>query len=247
MENELLIFILVGFAAQVVDGALGMAYGVTATSVLMSVGVSPAAASASVHVAEVFTTFASGVSHQLFGNIRRRIFRPLVIPGVLGAVLGAYILSSLPGEKLKPFIAVYLLLMGMRILWKARKELQEQQMKKHRLSLLGFVGGFLDAVGGGGWGPVVTSTLLAKGHDPRITIGSVNLAEFFVAFAASFTFILTIGLGHWQIIVGLLIGGVLGAPLAAYVCKIIPAKKLMVIVGVLIILLSVRTLYFVFA
>lgn len=242
MELPLFIFIIVGFIAQMIDGALGMAYGVSSTSFLLSIGIPPAAASASVHTAEVFTSGISGLSHFRFGNVDKSLFKKLVIPGILGGVAGAYFLSAFPGEKLKPYIAAYLLLMGLVVILKGVKKARQKEIKG-KIFPLGLAGGFCDAVGGGGWGPIVTSTLMARGNNPKTTIGSVNMAEFFVTLFQSFTFIATIGLIHWKIIFGLLIGGAIAAPLAAYVCKKLPVQKLMVLVGILIVLLSARTLY----
>lgn len=243
LQDNLFTYILVGFLAQIIDGALGMAYGVSSTTFLLSTGVSPAAASASVHTAEVFTTLASGVSHWRLGNVDRRLFARLVIPGVLGGITGAYILSNVPGDTIKPFISLYLLLMGVRIVFKALRESPKAREAFHHLVPLGLVGGFFDAIGGGGWGPIVTTTLVARGNNPRMMIGTVNSTEFFVTFAEAVTFLLTISLGNYgMVIVGLIIGGVLAAPLAAVICRRLSARKLMVIVGVLIILLSVRTI-----
>jgi hypothetical protein len=241
MPEDFLLYMLVGFAAQIIDGALGMAYGVSSTTFLLSTGVGPAAASASVHMAEVFTTLVSGLSHLKLGNVDRALFRRLVVPGVIGGVLGAYVLSELPGDKIKPFVSAYLILMGLRILWKAlRKPGPGSPLK--RVVPLGIVGGFFDAIGGGGWGPIVTTTLVANGHNPRISIGSVNLAEFFVTLSESVVFLLTIRLTNLDIIAGLIAGGVVAAPLAAVVCRRLSPRKLMAAVGLLIILLSVRTL-----
>ncbi len=243
MVDNILVFILVGFLAQIIDGALGMAYGISSTTFLLSIGVSPAVASASVHTAEVFTTGISGFSHLTLGNVDKRLFFRLLLPGIVGGVLGAYILTSVPGEVVQPFISAYLLLMGLIIL---RKALQKNQTKlrtrTYHLIPLGLVGGFFDAVGGGGWGPIVTTTLMARGNNPRLTIGSVNLTEFFVTLCESLAFFLTIGLVHWQVVVGLMIGGGVAAPLAAVLCKRLPARALMVVVGLLIVGLSVRTL-----
>jgi uncharacterized membrane protein YfcA len=242
VEQSIVAFIIVGFLAQMVDGALGMAYGVSSTTVLLSLGIPPAAASASVHTAEIFTTLVSGLSHLRFGNVDKRLLQRLLIPGILGGIAGACILTMVPGKVVKPFIALYLLVMGLLILDKALRKSQESRMRKVPLIPLGAAGGFFDAIGGGGWGPIVTSTLVAGGHNPRFTIGSVNLAEFFVTVSEVIAFIATIGLVHWQVIVGLLIGGVLAAPLAAYVCKKVPARTLMVLVGLLIVGLSIRTI-----
>ena len=241
MEHSIWIFIAVGFAAQLIDGALGMAYGVSSNTVLLSLGIPPAAASASVHAAEVFTTAASGFSHWRLGNVDTTLLKRLLIPGVVGGVLGAYILTAVSGGYLKVFVAVYLAIMGIIILVKAFRGAAERQVHT-ALIPLGLVGGFFDAVGGGGWGPIVTSTLVARGKNPRFTIGSVNLTEFFVTLAESITFVLTIGLVHWQIILGLIIGGIVAAPLAALTTRKIPVRPLMIIVGCVIVTLSIRTI-----
>ncbi|TKJ31419.1 hypothetical protein CEE39_07175 [bacterium (candidate division B38) B3_B38] len=242
MDLNIVVFIIVGFIAQIIDGALGMAYGVSSTSFLLSIGIPPAAASASVHTAEVFTTFVSGVSHLKFGNVDKKLFKKLLIPGIIGGVIGAYVLTAVPGKTIKPFIGAYLLIMGLMILRKAFKKIREKRVET-KLIPLATAGGFFDAIGGGGWGPIVTSTLMARGHNPRFTIGSVNLSEFFVTVAEAATFFAILGLIHWQVIVGLLIGGVLAAPMAAYVCKRLPSRALMIIVGILITVLSIRTIY----
>jgi uncharacterized membrane protein YfcA len=224
-----------------IDGMLGMAYGVSATSMLLAMGIAPAAASATVHAAEIVTTALSGASHLTVGNISKILVRRLIIPGVVGAVAGAYILVSVPGHLIRPWVAAYLLVMGVVILLKARRRIPHREVHTH-LVPLGLAGGFFDAVGGGGWGPIVTGTLVARGHDPRFTVGSVNLAEFFVTVSASVTFILTIGLSNWPAIIGLALGGALAAPLAALATKRVSPRPLMVIVGVAVIALSVRTL-----
>lgn len=242
MTEELLLYTLAGFVAQLIDGALGMAYGVTATSILLSVGVPPAAASATVHAAECFSTGASALSHHAFGNISRFLFRQLLIPGIIGAMLGAYVLTSLPGDQLKPWIAGYLLVMGLIIFLKAFREMPPRQVATH-LKPLAFFGAFVDAIGGGGWGPIVASNLIARGNDVRETIGSVNAVEFFVTLASSAVFVAILGLDNWKIILGLALGGVLAAPLGAWACKRLPVKPFMMFVGVLIMLMSLRTLY----
>ena len=241
MTQDILLFALFGFIAQIIDGSLGMAYGVSASTLLLSIGIHPAAASASVHTAEIFTTAVSGFSHWRFGNIDKALFKRLVIPGIIGGIVGAYILTTLPTSIIKPIVSFYLLLMGVRILLKAFRKLTGDHRKTH-LGLLGFTGGAFDAIGGGGWGPIVTTTLIANGGNPRKTIGSVNLVEFFVTVAESVTFILTIGLIHWEVIIGLMVGGVIAAPFGAYLTSKISARSLMIIVGVLIILLSLRTI-----
>ena len=239
--NELLFYVVVGFVAQMIDGTLGMAYGVSASSLLLTRGLSPAIVSATVHAAEVFTTGISAVSHHCFGNVDRRLFWRLVIPGVLGAVLGAYVLCQIPGDRFKPVVAVYLLGMGVFIVVRVFRAVPARSVTTH-LAPLGFFGAFIDAVGGGGWGPVVASTLVARGNHARLTVGSVNAAEFFVTLAASITFILTLGISHWPVIAGLAIGGGIAAPIAAYACKRIPLRPFMFLVGLLVIGLSLRTL-----
>jgi uncharacterized protein len=242
MPSEFLLYVVVGFCAQLVDGALGMAYGITASSLLLTFGVSPAAASATVHTAECFTTGASALSHRAFGNIDRELFKRLLIPGILGAICGAYILVNLPGEKIKPFIAAYLLFMGLVIIIKAFGHFPPRRVTSH-LRPLGFFGAMIDSLGGGGWGPIVASNLIARGNDMRLTIGSVNAVEFFVTFASSATFFLSLGITHWQVIVGLGLGGMLAAPLGAWACTWIPRKPFMVFVGILIVALSARTIW----
>jgi uncharacterized protein len=247
MTVTILLYVLVGFVAQMIDGALGMAYGVSSNTFLLSLGIPPAAASASVHMAEVVTTGISGFSHWKLGNVDWKLVKRLLIPGVLGGAAGAYILTSLDGNIIKPYIAAYLLFMGGLIIYKA---LTLQPRKKPdeyhgpRISLLGVLGGFCDAIGGGGWGPVVTSTLVARGKFPRTTIGSVNFSEFFVTFAQSVVFVFTLNfVEYWQVILGLLIGGGIAAPLAARMTRALPVKALMIMVGALIIILSIRTIY----
>lgn len=246
MDLDILIFVLVGFIAQMIDGALGMAYGVSSNTFLLSIGVPPAAASASVHMAEVVTTGISGFSHWRLENIDKTLIRRLVIPGVIGGIVGAYLLTSVPGDIIKPIVSAYLLIMGVVILLKAIRWGEVLKGIPGYIGILGLIGGFFDAIGGGGWGPIVTTTLVARGSHPRFTIGSVNFSEFFVTFAESVTFILALRMAFfaefWTIILGLLIGGAIAAPLAAIVCKKLPARGLMIMVGLLIIILSIRTL-----
>jgi len=216
-----------------------MAYGVTSTSVLLSLGISPAPASASVHTSEIFTTLTSGLSHLRLKNVDKNLFKKLLIPGITGGALGACTLT--PTEIIKPLVGIYLLVMGLLILLKLFHK-KETKLKTNA-TLLGGIGGFLDAIGGGGWGPVVTSTLVARGNNPRFTIGSVNLAEFFVTLTEAATFFTLLGITHWEIIIGLIIGGVIAAPFAAYTCRKLPPRILMAIVGVVVIVLSIRNLY----
>ncbi len=247
MDLNILVFILVGFLAQIIDGALGMAYGVSSNTFLLSIGVPPAAASASVHMAEVVTTGISGFSHWRMENVDKDLIKRLVLPGVLGGVTGAYLLTSIPSDVIKPIVSAYLLIMGFVILFKALRVGEIVKGIPAYISLLGLIGGFFDAIGGGGWGPIVTTSLIARGSHPRYTIGSVNFSEFFITFAESITFILALKLSFfaefWAIIVGLLIGGAIAAPLAAIVCRKLPTRVLMAMVGVLIIALSIRTIY----
>jgi uncharacterized membrane protein YfcA len=245
MDFSILIYVAVGFLAQMIDGALGMAYGVSSNTFLLSMGIPPAAASAAVHTAEVFTTGVSGVSHWRLGNLDWKLIKRLLVPGVLGGVTGAYLLTSIDGNVLKPYVSGYLLIMGGVILYKAFTHNGDGEGKEvKQVGLLGLIGGFFDALGGGGWGPIVTTTLVAGGKHPRYAIGSVNFSEFFVTLAQSITFILTLGfLQYWQIILGLLVGGVIAAPLAARLVKKLPVRTLMILVGILIILLSIRTIY----
>jgi uncharacterized membrane protein YfcA len=237
LPDHFLLYVLAGFVAQLIDGALGMAYGVSASSLLSIFGVSPQVVSATVHAAECFTTGASGISHHAFGNVDRVLFRRLLIPAVIGAIMGAYILTSIDGKVLKPYISIYLVIMGVVIIAKAFTRVPPRKVTTH-LAPLGFFGALVDAMCGGGWGPIVASNLIIRGNDTRITVGSVNAVEFFVTLAASITFFLTIGLTHWNIILALAIGGVIAAPLAAWAAKHIPHKPFMVLVGVLIVVIN---------
>jgi uncharacterized membrane protein YfcA len=241
-NQEFLIFFAIGVFAQLVDGTLGMGYGATSTSFLLAYGIPPAISSAGVHVAEMFTTGASAISHHRFGNINKKLVKHLLIPGVLGSITGAYLLSDvIDGDAIKPFIALYMIALAVIII---RKAVQKNIIKKKtkRLNILASFGGFMDSVGGGGWGPIVTSTLLGRGRNPRYTIGSVNAAEFAVSFASGITFMLFGGIQGWQVIIGLILGGVMAAPIAAVLVNKIKRKPMMILVGVLIIILSLKTL-----
>jgi hypothetical protein len=244
MDTSILLFVLVGFVAQLIDGALGMAYGVTSNTFLLSLGIPPKYASASVHAAEVVTTAISGLSHWRFGNVHFDLAKRLVIPGVIGAAIGAYLLTKIDGDVIKPYIAIYLAIMGLVIIWKAFREVALRRVRSWLIPL-GFVGGLMDAIGGGGWGPIVTTTLVARGNEPRFTVGSVNWTEFFITLSQSIVFVLTLRSGlldYGKIILGLLIGGALAAPLGAYAAKHLPRRPFMVLVGALIVGLSIRTL-----
>lgn len=235
----LLPFIAIGFAAQAVDGALGMAFGVITNTMLVGVlGVPPAQASARVHVVETFTTAISGLSHLLHGNIDLRLFLRLLIPGVIGGVAGAYLLSNINGETIKPFILFYLTGMGLWLF--IRGVMYPPKIRRPKVvEPLGLFGGFLDAVGGGGWGPVVTSNLLVQGAEPRKVVGTVNSVEFFLTLTISATFISQIGVQDLVgSTMGLLIGGVLAAPFGAMMAKHLSPKTMLILVGIVLTLAS---------
>lgn len=245
VNESFLLFTLVGFFAQLVDGALGMAYGVVSSSVLLSFGVAPALASASVHAAEVFTTGASASSHIAHGNVNWRLFWALMPAGVIGGVLGTYVLTSVDASFMRPVMAAYLGVMGLYILYRAwRQPGRYHEHSRGFAGSVGLVGGFMDAAGGGGWGPTVSTGLLGSGGAPRQVIGTVNAAEFFLTSAISATFLAAILSGHWgavedltghgAAVLGLIVGGVAAAPLAGYIVKLVAHRILMVMVGLLI-------------
>ena len=245
IDREFWIFVAVGFAAQLADGLLGMGYGVVTQVFLMGAGVPLAAVSSSIHTAEVFTAGASGYSHYRFGNINRRLVKAIIWPGVIGAIIGAALLSWLGEEYaayIKPILAVYILLLGLRILSRAFVR-KNKKRKARNLGWLAGAGGFLDSFGGGGWGPLVTSTLIAKGKTPQYVIGSVSLTEFFVTLASAVTFFSFIGLSHWLVIAGLIVGGVAAAPLGARLAGKLPVRVMYVLVGLIIIAWSGRVLW----
>lgn len=243
-DRSFLIMLLAGFVAQLVDGALGMGYGVTSATILLSAGVSPAAISGSIHTAEMFASGASGYSHYRFGNVNKKLFRTLLIPGVAGAILGAVLLVYL-GEKygsfIRPLLACYTLFLGIKILASAFRNRIRKKKYKHYKTLAG-AGGFFDSFGGGGWGPIVTTTLITKGRSPRYVIGSVSLTEFFVTLSSAFTFFILLGVSHWQTILGLIIGGLIAAPVAAKLTGKLPRKTAFILLGVLVIIWSLKIL-----
>lgn len=244
--QAMLPFIGIGFLAQLIDGALGMAFGVITNTLLVSVlGLAPARASASVHLVETFTTAASSISHIWHKNVNWKLFARLAIPGMVGGVAGAYLLANIHADAAKPFVMAYLTGIGIYLLWRAWEMDHGQEHKPARVvAPLGLIGGFLDAAGGGGWGPVVTSNLLVQGAEPRTTIGTVNTAEFFLTVTISATFIMTLGVEAFTIAaVGLIIGGLLAAPLGAIIAKRIAAKRLLAMVGVLLTATSLFSLY----
>ena len=241
-DDRFIALVIVGFIAQMIDGALGMGYGVTSTAALLYFGVPLPSISSSIHTAEMFSSGASGFSHYKFGNINKKLFKNIVLPGIAGAVLGAVLLSTFGEEYsniIKPLLAIYTLLLGVKIFSNAFKKRTERKKIK-RVGWLAGIGGFLDSFGGGGWGPVVTSTLISKGKTPRYVIGTVSLTEFFVTLSSALTFFTLIGMGHWQLILGLVIGGMLAAPLAAKLAGKLPVKKMFIAVGLLIIVWSMN-------
>ncbi|MDM5316208.1 sulfite exporter TauE/SafE family protein [Fictibacillus sp. b24] len=249
--KKLIVLALIGLAAQLIDGSLGMAYGVTSTSLLLVAGIAPAAASASVHLAEVVTTAASGISHIKFGNVDRQVVLRLILPGSIGAFIGACFLSSLPGDVVKPYISIFLILLGVYILYRFLFKLGEKRaaaskpFTKKQLLPLGLLAGFLDATGGGGWGPVTTPVLMAKQDmKTRKVIGSVDTSEFAVAVSASIGFFISLGWEQveWLWVGALMAGGVIAAPIAAWLVRLIPSHILGVLVGGLIIITNIRTL-----
>ncbi len=248
LDKTFPLMVLAGFLAQLVDGALGMGYGVTSATIMLSAGVNPAAISGSIHTAEMFASGASGYSHYKFGNVNKKLFKALLIPGVIGAILGAILLTQLGQthiEYLRPIMAAYTLFLGIRILLTAFRK-QQQQKKFKRYGLLAGAGGFLDSFGGGGWGPIVTTTLITKGRSPKYVIGSVSLTEFFVTLASALTFFTLLGVSHWQAILGLVIGGLVAAPIAAKLVGKLPRKTSFILLGALVIFWSMKILIKIF-
>ncbi len=273
----LIVFAGVGFVAQMIDGGLGMGFGITANAVLLCFGVTPAAASASVHVSKIFTSGISGVRHWKTENISKKLFWNLMIPGVVGGVAGAYFLSNIDGDKIKPFIAAYLFFLGIMVTQKAFRKLEEEETNNHFYPIhfigrnlesllscsrdkkvrehpcfarvLGGIGGLIDSVGGGGWGPIVTSTLISKDHNKKHSIGSAISADFFITLATSITFLITLGfLSSWYAVFGLLIGGAVASPMSSVMCHRIAPRSLMLITGLSIVGMSffvfVRSVFF---
>lgn len=242
INQQFLFFMLAGFLAQLVDGLLGMGYGVTSATCLISAGVNPVSVSAAIHTSEIFSAGVSGYSHYRFGNVNKKLFKHLVIPGVLGAILGAAMLVFLgetAGDWLMPIIAIYAMFLGFKIFSRAFQN-RTPNKKIKRVGWLAWCGGFLDSFGGGGWGPIVTSTLISKGRSPRFTIGTVSLTEFFITMASAATFFFTTGLGHLPVVVGLIVGGVIAAPISARLAGKLPAKTMMIGVGIIVMIWSIR-------
>ena len=253
---SLVVFLIIGFFAQFIDGTVGMGYGAFSGSLLIGMGVMPALASASIHTAEIFVSLFSGVSHLKFGNVRKDWLKLLVIPGVIGGVAGAYFVASIPGAAIKPFIASFLLVLGIIMLYrfvpkrassssKLSKVLSNPRFSSKKIAGLGLVASFLDALGGGGWGPIATPGLiLTENEEPRKVVGTVNLAEFFITIAIAVTFFIALGTEeyNWKVIGLLLLGGAIAAPLAAYLCKRMPPRILGILVGIALVVYNLRTL-----
>ncbi len=249
--RKLIIFAFIGFLAQLIDGALGMAYGVTSTSLLLAFSISPAIASASVHLSEVVTTAASGVAHIKFGNVDKKMVYRLIIPGSIGAFVGATFLSNVPGNLVKPYVSLFLLILGIYVMTRFlfvfthKEERKEKPLSAKQSIPLGLIAGFFDATGGGGWGPIATPVLLSKkGMTARKVIGTVDTSEFAIAISATLGFFISLGWEsvNWTWVIALMIGGVIAAPIAAWLVKIVPAHLMGVLVGGFIILTNSKTL-----
>src|SRR5215207_1033009 len=247
--RRLVVLGIVGFIAQLVDGSLGMAYGASSATLLLAVGVAPALASASVHLSEVATTAASGISHWRFGNVDWKKFGWLTVPGALGAFGGAVAVSVISAEAAAPFVALFLFLLGVYILARfsfrrSHSPVVAKPISRKFLSPLGLVAGFLDAAGGGGWGAINTSTLMSTGRmEPRKVVGTVDTSEFLVSVAASIGFFIGLSFAEipWSIVAALLVGGVIAAPLAAFVVRLLPPRILGTAVASIILLTNMRT------
>lgn len=248
LDANFALFVLGGFIAQMIDGALGMAYGVSVTTFLLSLGVpaiTPAIASASMHASEIFTTGSSSLVYMRYKNINVKLFKKLLWPGIIGATLGAVSVSLVSKENIlwiKPLVAAYTLFLGTLIIFRALNINLRKRNKIRKIFPVALFGGYLDSVGGGGWGPIVTTSLVAGGRHLRYSIGSSHLAKFFVALVSTLTFFFIIGLSHWQIIFGLVIGGMIAAPISIYFSNKIPTKKGLILVGTLVILISLKTI-----
>lgn len=245
VKLEFYYFLAAGFVFALIDGAIGMSYGVTSTSFSLAMGVPPASASMGVHLSEITSNGIAGWMHYRMGNINWKLFKMLLIPGIIGAMTGAYLVSSLEhySQYTKPFVSLYTLILGIVILSKAlntRKKKSTEKIKK--ISLLGLGGGFIDAVGGGGWGSIVLSTLIAGGRHPRFSLGTVKLSRFFVALMSSLTFIIMLNSNHWEAVAGLVIGSAIASPIAAKISNKISAKAIMIAVAVIVMITSVRSI-----
>jgi len=238
--------LVVGFGAELVAGSMGMGYGVICTSLLLILNVPPPVVSASIHSAEAFTSAAGSISHWQLGNVNKKLVKALAIPAIIGAVIGAILLTYV-GEKYakitKPFIAAYTIYLGIKILQNAfKKKKINDQKKKSNITVLGLIGGFIDSFGGGGWGPLVTGTFIKNGHTPRFVIGSSTVAKCILTVASAVTFIFTIGIHHWNVVAGLLIGGIVTAPFSAMLTAKLPTKKMFIAVGIVVIVCGLITI-----
>lgn len=245
LDSNLWIYLLVGFIAQMIDGALGMAYGVSVTTFLLSIGISPAIASASMHASEIFTTGSSSLVYMRYKNVNMKLFKKLLWPGAIGAILGATAIAFISKEYfiiIKPLVSLYTLFLGVMIIFRAKNIHLRKDNKIKKIGLVAATGGFLDSVGGGGWGPIVTTSLIAGGRQLKYAVGSSHLAKFFVATISTATFFTIIGISHWQIILGLVIGGMIAAPISIYFSNKIPTKKGLLFVGLLVIAISLKTI-----
>lgn len=240
--HSFLLIAAIGFLAQIVDGAIGMAYKVTASSLLLGLGLPPATVSGTVHAAGAFTSAVSGFAHWRLGNLDKSLLLRLAVPGIVGGVLGSLVLVAVPADAIRPWISLYLLLLGLYILSKAILGGVRQQRIAGRVAPLGLVGGLFDAIGGGGWGPIVTTTLVGHGVPPRIAIGSVNTAEFFVTVTIAGTLLVATNAAIWVAVAALVAGGVVAAPFAALATRHLPERVLMATVGIVVMVLCVRAL-----
>ena len=234
--------LLAGFCAEMVAGSMGMGYGVMCTTVLLILNVPPPVISASIHSAESFTSAAGSISHWQLGNVNKKLVKALAIPAVIGAVIGAFALTYVGehyAKMTKPFIALYTMYLGFRILQNAfKKKNGNQKRAKTNIPALGLTGGFIDSFGGGGWGPLVTGTFIKNGHTPRYVIGSSTVAKFILTVASAITFFFTVGIQHWNIVAGLLIGGIVTAPFSAMLTAKLPVRKMFIVVGIVVIIMS---------
>lgn len=240
LDKSLFMMILTGFLAQLINGTMGMGFGLISTSVLLGVGIPVPAISSSVHTAEVVACGASAYSHYKFGNVNKKLLRHMLVPAVLGSIIGAFLLAEL-GKKyavyVRPVVAAYTLFISIRLLLKAIRTKQRKKQVK-RVGWLAFAGASVDAFGGCGWGPLVTSTLIAKGRAPKYVVGTVNITRFFLTFASTITFFIMIGVSHWKTVVGLIVGGVIAAPIGSRLVGKLPAKPMLIAVGIVITLWS---------
>jgi uncharacterized protein len=238
--------LLAGFCAEMVAGSMGMGYGVMCTTVLLILNVPPPVISASIHSAESFTSAAGSISHWQLGNVNKKLVKALAIPAVIGAVIGAIALTYVGehyAKMTKPFIALYTMYLGFRILQNAfKKKNGNLKRAKTNIPALGLTGGFIDSFGGGGWGPLVTGTFIKNGHTPRYVIGSSTVAKFILTVASAITFFFTVGIQHWNIVAGLLIGGIVTAPFSAMLTAKLPVRKMFIVVGVVVMTMSLITL-----